>query len=506
MAMIPFGSWEPDKADYQNPGITIAKNCLPRSSVVNSGATTYGPLASLSTVGAAVDNRPQGAAAFRDSDGNVYTFAGDIDNLYKYDSGNAVWDEISKTTDVYTVAADDTVNFEQFGETIISVNGHSDHPQSFVLGTSSAFADLGGSGPRARHIAVVKDFLMVGDTWDITDGSKVNRVWWPAIDDPTDWPTIGTADAAAKQSDRQDLAVGGAVQGIVGAIGGLDGAIISEKAIHRIQYEGPPTVFGIYAVDGARGSPAPNSIVSVSGGFVFYLGEDGFYAFTGATSHPLGDQRVDKYFFADLDQTYFHRIYGVADAINKIVFWAYPGAGSANGVPNKLIIYNWAIDRWSFAEVDLEILFKDLTASYTMEGLDAVSASLDDLEFSLDSRIWTQGRLLLSAMSTDFKLARFAGANLAAVIETAETGGPGMTTVNGFRPVVDGSAVVTVGLKTRDLQSATEVLIGPNGIDPDGQVHFVKTARYHRAQVNIAAGSWDHAQGGEYDADAGGFV
>jgi len=504
MAMTPFGAWLPDQADYQNAGVTVASNVLARTAKAN-GETSYGPLAALAELGTAMTNRVQGGASFRDNDGNVYTFAADINDLFLYNAGTAVFDEVTKSSAAMTVAADDHINFAKYGERVIAVNGHADHPQSYVLGTSSKFADLGGSGPRARHIAVVGDFIMVGNTWDSTDESVVNRVWWAAIDDPTDWPTIASADAAAKQSDRQDLATGEAVQGILGAVGAVDGAIFSEKAVRRIQYDGPPHVFSFPLVENARGTPAPNSIVNV-GTHAFYLGEDGFYAFTGATSVPLGDGKVDKHFFADLDQTYFHRIYGVADAINKIVFWAYPGSNSTNGVPDSIIMYNWAIDRWSKASVDCEMLFQALSASYTMETLDTLSASLDALGFSLDSRVLTNGRLLLSGFSTNNKLAHFTGTTLEATIETAETGGPGMTLVNGYRPVVDGGTV-TVGLKTRDLPTATEVLIGPNAVDADGMAHFNKTARYHRAQIVVAAaGSWGHAAGGEYDATPEGIV
>ena len=114
----------------------------------------------------------------------------------------------------------------------------------------------------------------------------------------------------------------------------------------------------------------------------------------------------------------------------------------------------------------------------------------------------------MSAFDTSHKLAIFTGSNMAAVLETTELGGLGHTLVNGLRPFVSGgAATVTVGLKTRDKQTDSEVLVGPNGIDFDGMAHFVKSARYNRAQVNISAGSsWLHAQGVEVDAGQGSII
>lgn len=506
--MIYFGEYLPDQPELNNPGATAVKNVLPRTE------RSYGPLGALSPVSDALSARPQGAAAYRDSIGNVSTFAGDATDLYLLDG--TTWDEISKSTGAYTVAADDAVEFIKFGTRVIAALGHSNPLQSYTLGSSSAFADLAAAAPRARHLAVIEPgFVMAGNTWDSSGGAVPNQVWWSALNDATDWPTIGSSDAAAKQSDKQELPVGGWVRRVTGAIGGLQGAVFMEKAIYRIQYEGPPTVFGFYEVERDRGTPAPGSVVNV-GPFGFYLGEEGFYAFDGSGSTPIGDQKVDKTFFNDLDQSYFNRIYGGGDPINKMVFWAYPGAGNTGGRPNKLIIYNWSIGRWSIAEVEGELLFRDLTPGYTLDGLDNVSTDLDALPFSLDSRIWTDGSLVLSMFDADSKLARFSGDALAAEVETTEASGDVLfrkpherILVNGIRPYVDAAdqSDVTVTLRSRANPGATYSNSGPNAIDANGEAHFSVSNRYHRARVSVAAGaSWSHAQGVDYDASEDGEV
>lgn len=496
MIAVKFGPWLPDLPDYENPGSTEALNVLPRTE------NSYGPLAGLSAATGAMTNRPQGAGAFRDSDGNVHTFAADASDLFKLDG--TTWDEISKTTGAYTIPTDGVVNFVQYGNRVISLLGLADPLQSYVMGTSSAFADLAAAAPRARYGAVIRNHVMVGNTYDSGDGNVPNRVWWCAIDDPTDWPTIGTADAAAKQSDYQDLPSGGWVQAIIGAIGGVDGAVFMEKAIYRVQYEGPPTIYGFYEVERDRGTPAPNSVVAV-GNIAFYLAEDGFYAFNGTQSSPIGAQKVDKTFFADVDQSYFHRIYGAGDPINKMVFWAYPGTGNTGGRPNKGLVYNWETGWWSRFEVDSEILLRDLSVGYSLDDLDAFG-DLDSLPFSLDSRVWTGGRLVLSAFDTNKKLARFAGSNLAATIDTTELGGSARIYCNCVRPQSDAPlSNMTVAMKYRQQPGEALTTTSAASIDGDGQAHFRVNGRYLRARLNIAAGaSWSHATGVNADVMEGG--
>jgi len=482
-----------------NPGATVAKNVVPKTS------TSYGPLGALAPTSVAMTNRPQGAAGLRASDGTVFTFAGDASNLFLFGSDDTTFDVVSKSSGAYTTASVDHWRFARFGDRVIAINGHADHPQTWVMGTSTAFADLAGGGPRARQIGVIGDFLFMGDTYDSTDGSVPNRIWWSKINDPTTWPTIGSTAAADAQSDLQDLPLGGQVQAILGAIGGTDGAIISDTAIHRIHYVGPPSVFSIDAVEHARGTIAPQSVVNV-GSFAFYLSEDGFYSFNGATSQQIGDDRVDAWFYSELNAGYPEKVYGAADTVNKVVYWGFPSTNSFDGTPDRIIMYNWGVDRWSYAEVDHEMLFRDLSHAYTMEGLDAVAASMDVLQVSLDSDYFKGGLQSLSAFTTANKLAIFSGDNMEATIETMEVGGPGMTLVNGIRPYVDGGTI-TVGLKTRDTPTVSEVLIGPNAVDFDGMAHFVKTARYHRAQVVIAsASSWEHAQGVDYDSQQSSII
>lgn len=602
--MFNFGPFLPDQADLGNPGATVATNVLPKT------AATYAPFPSQATVANALSNRPRGAASFIQTDGTVNNFAADHQDIFKL--GTVTFANVSRQAASYTVGTNDHVHFINFGNRVISVNGHTDPPQSFVMGTSSTFSDLLGvaatasvtitaygdlatgekvnliatdqtshdftvggspgsgtfvaatsnnqtatnlaaqitanakftasasgavvtvtqatagikgqttvtitdSSPvgmtktnfvtgvsydiRARAIAVVKDFVVLGNIYD-GDGTTPNRIHWSGINDPTSWETVGSAAAATVQSDRQDLPVGGEVMAITGAIGGMDGAVFCKKAIYRLSYVGPPLVFTIQAIERDRGPMARNSVVNV-GPFGFYLGEEGFWSFSGSGSRAIGDQKVDRYFLDDLDQNYIDRVYGAADPVSKMVYWAYPGSGNSSGQPNKIIVYNWAADRWATADITQEYMFRNLSVNRTLEDLDDFG-NMDSLDVSLDDESWIGGLTSLNGFDSDYKLCRFTGANLAATLETQELGGTGRIYVNAIRPYVDGGTV-TVALKHRVGPGDSVTATSANAIDSDGQAHFTVSTRFARAQVNIAAGgTWTHAQGVDAETVADG--
>jgi hypothetical protein len=479
--MIEIGEFRPDLPDFGNPGATVALNVVPAT-------TSYRPLAGLSTYSSGLAGRCQGAFATRDSGGNVHNFAGDASKLYAL-TGQS-WSDVSRAIGgPYSTPTDGMWSFGQFGNLIIAMNGV-DAPQKWVLGSSTAFQALAGGPPNARCIAVVRDFLVMGRV-----SGFANRVQWSAIDDGEDW-----TPSAATQADSQDLPDGGWVQAIVG---GEYGTVFQERSIKRMTYVGAPVIFQFDEVAHNRGVLAEGSVASFES-TTFFLDTDGFYALTnGGQVTPIGDQKVDKTFWRKVNQSFLHRISAAIDPISKLYVLAYPTQESVDGTPNRLLIYNWTSGRWSEAEVDVELIYRSLSgASETLDSLDDVSASLDALGFSLDSRVWTGGLILLSAFDPLHRLALFTGASLPATVETGEAQlFPGRRAlVTSVRPIVDGSTpTVRLGVRNRTVDP---VQWGADAAsNAFGECPVRSSGRYHRARLALpAGGGWEHLQGLEFTA------
>lgn len=487
MAKIPFAEWLPDNPDLSGAA-TEALNVYPRT------ATSYGSLGTVVEYSNALSGRCLGAASIRVTDsGVIHNFAGTADKLYKI-SGDTYGD-VSKSGG-YSLSDGERWQFAQYGDRVIAA-AMGEPLQVWDLATSpTAFADLAATAPQARHISVIRDFVMVGNTWDSTNGYRPSRVWWSGIDAPASWPTPATQAAYNAQSDFQELPSGGWVQAIVGAIGGLDGAIFCESSLFTVNYAGSPNIFTFNEIERGRGTPAPDSVVN-TGRMAAYLSEDGFYVFNGASSTAIGTGKIDKWFWSKVDQNYLSFVVGVADPINKLVMWAFPD-GNAGSTCNNLIIWNWELNRWSHGEINCEAIFSLRTLGYTLESLSAKYSDLDALPFSLDSRIWTGGRPALGVFNTSHKLGFLTGASLAATITTGEFDGDGRRVfISGVRPIIDGGNP-TVSIGSRDSLRDSLNYSFATQPEADGICPQRVSTRYARARITTQAGDkWTHAMGVE---------
>jgi hypothetical protein len=368
-ATLPFLDWTPDLAPIEAAGLFDILNVYP----IGNG---YAPMKSIGLFTDALIARCQGAFAAKDDSANAANFAGDATSLYRLGDDNG-WNDVTRTATAYATGIDEFWSFSQFGSNIVAVNG-SDEPQKYVIGTSTEFEALGGNPPTARYVTVVRDFVLLGNL-----SSGAAKVHWSAFNNSEGW-TVGT-----DQSDEQTFPDGGWVQGVVG---GEVGYVIQERSIRRLTYVGGDIIFQIDEVEKLRGTRAPKSIVQVGGTF-FYLGQDGFYWFTGEGSKPIGAEKVDRFFYRTVDQGYLYRVVGAADPARRVVVWAFPSTGTVDGTPDSIIGYRWDIDRWFLISATVDYIHQATTQGYTLEGLDAVSSSIDALPASLDYALGVGGAL-----------------------------------------------------------------------------------------------------------------
>jgi hypothetical protein len=502
--LAPIGEWMPDQPDYNNPGSSVVHNVFPKTE------RSYGPVADLTPTYMALNAKVQGAFACTDTSGNVSLFAGTATKLYRTIISGGSFTDISGTA--YATNPEERWTFSVFGNKVLATN-FSNAIQSFTLDSSTVAADLAAAAPKARYITVVKDFVMVGNTYDPVGGNQPQQIWWSAINDCTNWPVIGSLAAAQVQSDQQIIPGDqGQIMGLVGNLGTADVAIFFERAIWRGVYVGSPSIFSFHPAEGARGTPAPGSIAQL-GSIVFYLGEDGFYMFDGSNSTPIGAQKIDKWFYADVNQTFLYNITSAIDPINKLVFWSYPGNGSATGTPDKLIIYNWAVNRWSICDVGCELIFRSMTLGQTLDGMDSLGYTLDTLPFSLDSRVWTGGSLILTGFDSNHRMGFFAGQTLSPTVETSEiepaaaqdpTQLGRLAFIKSAKPIVDGG-IPSVAIATRNRIMDSFTYNTPTVVNANGDCPQRSTGRFVRAQITLPAGStFTHISGVDIAFNAAG--
>jgi hypothetical protein len=511
--LLPFGEWLPDGPQFQNPGTTNILNCIPRSPA--SYASFPGPVA---TAAGALPAKVCGSYGYRGPDGTVYGFAGTQARLYGQKTGAIAWADISGPAAPYHTEnpPDGFWASTSFGKRILFSN-YVDPIQTYLAGTDTAFSNLSANAPRARFMCVIGDFLLVGNTVDVYDGAVQYRIHWPAIGDPSNWPVPGSNTAISLQSDFQDLQETdlGAITGLVGGhLSSADGCAVMERGIYRIQYAGSPFTFDFHVAEGAAGSDASLSIVQrrlpdgsgVVRSIVYYLASDGFYAFDGSSSTPIGAQKVDKAFYEDLDPSFIRAVHGTYDPQRKLILWFYHGTGN-NGLFNKALIFSWELNRW--APIDLSATPVEwvanttyTTAGYTLDQLDPFG-TLDTLPYSLDSRYWTNGNPILTWFDGTHNQVMAAGNSLPATVETTEQQlfPNNRARIRGVRPIHNASVAASVAVGHRERVRSAVIYEGAVPENILGNCPQRSTGRYTRFRMTLpAAANFTHLQGVDLDA------
>lgn len=473
--MLEFGEWLPDFGVLENPGSTEAKNVI-------STSDGYHELPSLAVNSTAINSYCRGFFAAQSSAGTSFQYCGSGSKLYQMSSGT--WTDQSKASGTYTVNATESWEFAKWAETVIAVPGLGDAPQVITMGGvgGTEFANLGGTPPKARHISVVRDFVVLGNLNE-SGTNYPQRIRWSGINDAAHWTT-----SSVKQADYQDLkGEGGKIQSIRG---GEYGVILEEHSIWRMDYVGPPVIFSLSETLPGIGTPAPNSVVQW-GDTLFMLSQQGFGAIVnGSEWRDLSSNKITDWFFSRADMTNAHRIVGAIDYQNRHVYWIFPGPGNSDGLPNEGIVMDIDSGRWSHFEAEIEWIRNALGEATTLESLNAISASIDDLMISLDSRLWQGGAITLIAFDSAHKSGTLSGTALDAVIETMEKQAAlGRRSMNTrIRPEIDGASSITVAPGSRDSQSDAVTWGSPVSEERDQGYPIRVDARYHRLRCNISGG------------------
>lgn len=491
--VLPLGPWRPDLPPFGNPGLITCQNVIPHYQ-------NYKPFPGPNVVTNALDARCQGAASFVGDDFATHLYAGDATKLYRYVDGTMT---DSSKSGGYSTASDEWWEFTRFANKVIATN-YADAVQSVTFG-GTTFADQFTSTlkPQCRHLDTVRNrFLFIGNT--IEGGTDFpRRVRWSAIDNAADMDASTSTLAGSTDLGGR----GGAVQKVVG---GRDyGVIFQENAITRVEFVGLPEIWIFDEIEVNKGAYTPQAVVPL-GRFVFYLDEEGFFVFDGTQSIPIGDGKIDRDFFGQVDTAQLFKMHGSIFFDHSLVVWPYQSNAATNGIPDLLLMYHWPTGEWAEVDLDMEVVLNTVSFGYTMEGLDSISTDLDDTSafaFSLDSKVWAGGNPLFGGFNEDHKLVYFNGAALSAILETGErqVHATQKSTIKSIRPVGDGiDSGATVEIGTRNTHSETASFNSTVTANSNGEHTFrgqQNRARYHRFRFK---GTFTELQGLEIEGQATG--
>jgi hypothetical protein len=545
ISRISFGEWTPDQPGITN-GLQKAENVFPQ-------AVGYGPIKSAVDYSDSASENLNNVVAGKTSAGATIVLAGGPTKLFKLDATDLSLDNVSKagrsittvarTTNVvtittsanhlysigdvvtvtavgntdingtftiltvptattftyddagtnivsgadtgtvvftYTTPTDQRWRFTQFGNVIVAANG-GNRLQGYNLNSSATFQDLAADAPASRYVTVVRDFVVSG----YVGSTFPNRVQWSALGDESSW-----TNSATTQADFQDIPDGGSV---VGVTGGEFGLVFLDRAIHRMSYVGSPLVFQFDNISRNLGCYEPNSIIQY-GGTSFFLASDGFYACDGQQIIPIGNEKVNRFFYSDADEGLLNLMSVAVDPFRKLIVWSYASVSSA--VPDKLLIFNFQTNAWSSGTTSVSRVASSSSPAFTLEGLD-VFGTLEQIQSSFDDRVWLGGKMQFAGVK-NAKIITFSGAPMTATIETGDVEIPGTTSaITMAKPIVDNGSA-NVALFSRRLLNEQVVFGSQVVADSENRVSIRGIGRYHRLQLT-PTGMWTSAVGTDID-------
>jgi hypothetical protein len=488
MPLLPFGEYKPDVSDYEGQATQNILNAIPRGD-------GYGPFPSLSAYTAALPAACRGAFYALKFDGTVITFAGTSTKLYRLNNTDFTWADVSLSGGTYSALTSTAQwQFAQTGNLVFATQANA-VLQVFDLSSATTFVNALGSPPQAAYVTVVGSFLVLSGLL-----SAPYRIQWSGLDD---FNSSVCWTSGINSSDFQDFPDGGLVRGVAG--GSQSGIIFQDQAIRTMSYvAGSPIIFQIDRITQDKGLYAPYSIIRAGERIFFYAGQ-GFHKIEpGGVPEQIGREKVDRTFLADLDKSNLQLFMGAADPRSTRVYWAYKSVSGTVGSFDKLLGYDFLLDRFFPVLVTGEYLLGISQTGLTLENLDSISSSLDALTLSLDAYA-TAVQPEIAQFSSAHALGFFRGTNLEATLESAEQGGDGAGIfIRGFEAITD-AATHYGSASYRQTPSAavvagTEVLVNSR----TGRCDLRRDTNLSRFKVRIPAGTtWTFCAGVKPDIVGG---
>jgi hypothetical protein len=427
----------------------------------------------------------------------VQTAAGDWDTyvataakLYKYNADTFVFDDMTRTVGGdYALPADDYWSGTQYGNRLIVCN-LGNEPQFIDVDSGTHFANL-PNAPIAKLVTVADDHVVFSHLF-----TNPRAVQWSAINDSEDY-TSGT-------SGFQEFADAGYVTGFLPHAHML----MLERGIRGIVSTGDKYAFSFPDMSSEKGTVSPWSVVEF-GGLAYWLSANGFYVGNAEQQKDISEKRISGQFFDTLNYGAITRIYGTIDPHASRIYWAY--AVGDEEWNDRVLVYDFVLDRWSYLELNTYILSRTATASVSLDG-GSDSMDMDEPGLpSLDSFLYRAGAPVLSAVGTDMKLSTMEGSALPATLQTCSYAfGEGqrvrlrsvMTYIEERRTESgeDGQSSITVKVAKRQRYSDPWLTSSAIPQQRSGRYRMNADGHFHRFEINIPAGTdWQHAAGWEPD-------
>lgn len=306
---------------------------------------------------------------------------------------------------------------------------------------SASFTALGNVALMANGVDKVSAALPTLDFAEITDAPVADLLVTASgfvmvlgyADNPAGWWSSGLFNHEAWDPDPGTQAANGTLYQTPGAITAgcqYNDDVIAFKAdsLYRGRYVGVPNIWEWDVLSDTVGCIGPNAWCATPAGIIF-VGRDDIYLLNGSTIQGLG-LGVREWFTGQMSRPYERLTYCQYDETRKLVYIGYPTQASVSYV-GAVLVYNLTTRSYGLmTNVGLPLGVTEAAAlkytkgAVTIDGLDALYASIDEISEPSDTPLWKGDEPLIAVLGSDSKLYTLTGPSASSSFTTAVFGDP----------------------------------------------------------------------------------
>lgn len=456
-------------SDPTTPGAILdCTNLIPYENGMKGAPTGQTPTGVPALAAACI-----GAVVATKLDATRRIFAGTATALYELSGG--AWVDQTRVG-AYTGGADTRWSICQFGDATLCAN-LTDTIQS---STAGAFTDI-ATAPKAKIVFSVGSFVMALDTTDVTYGVSPDRWWCCASFDETSWtPSVTTLATTGRLVSTPGALIAG------GRLG--DYAVVyKEKSIYLGQFVGSPNVWDWLQIPGGEAGCVGQEAWCDIGGAHFFVGQDNLWLFDGSRPVQIATGQVRQWWFDNSNPDYRYKTKCVFDRQNNVVWTFYCSQGATT--PNKALVYHVISKQWGLADVSVEAALDYISAGVTIDGLAAISATIDGLsDYSFDSQYWFSGGRAMGIINSSHQLQLLTGSSATSNLTTWDNGDDeSYTLLHKIRVrFAPNAAPTTASVHVFGKATVGDGLTsGATGTLADGKFDVLQSARFHRVTLDF---------------------
>ncbi len=268
------------------------------------------------------------------------------------------------------------------GVPILNTDNSTDYPQQWD-GVLNRLKDL-DNWPASTYAKIIRTYKNSLIALGITVGGVEYPyiVKWSHPADPGTVPTSWDETDATKLAGEKTIAQSGGELVDCLPLGDVN-ILYKTDAIWGMQLSGSLAVYRFFEILSTQGLLAPNCAVSYKRGH-FVVGADDIYLFDGLNAIPIANNRVREAFFGGLSTVYYNKTFVVSNKQKREIWVYYVGSGDVTGYCDKVLVWNWEQDTWTFRAAD-----NIASAAYgeipNIETFDSASGTIDSDTGTIDS-------------------------------------------------------------------------------------------------------------------------